>query len=130
MGILHSMKTKISLVLCVVTVWLTGCATPADIRARSPSLELTSSRPAKDVAMCISDRWENSDIWGKWQAGIPINMRQTQDGYTILASVMTAFAIYPGFLVDINDTPSGSSMRYFENAVAGASSLRNAVKEC
>ena len=124
------MKTKTSLVLCVATVWLFGCATPVDIRTRTPSLELTSSRPAKPVAICIADRWENSNIWGKLQDGLPINMRPTPDGYTVLASVRTAFETYPGFLADINDTPSGSTTRYFENAVLGAGSLEKAVKEC
>ncbi|HUW75846.1 MAG TPA: hypothetical protein VMV70_04135 [Gallionella sp.] len=123
------MQTKNNLVLCVATLWLLGCATPVDMRARTPSLDLTSSLSAKTVAICIADRWENAKIIGM-SAGFPINMRQTPDGYTVSASVHNAFETWTGLLADINDNPSGSTTRYFVNGVLGEGSFENAVKEC
>jgi len=125
----NSMRTKTSLVLCVATVGLFGCATPVDMRTKTPSLDISSSRPAKSVAICIADRWENATIMGMG-AGFPTNMRPTQDGYTVSASVHNNFETWTGFLADINDIPSGSTTRYFKNGVLGEGNFDNAVKEC
>jgi hypothetical protein len=119
------MKTKSSLVLCISTIWLFGCATPADLRTKTPSLELTSSRPAKPVAICIVERWENFGILG---TTIPVNMRPTTDGYTV--SWRNEAWGHTGLLADVSDVLNGSTTRYFKNLVLSEGSFDNAVKEC
>ena len=119
------MIIKSNLFIVVATAYLCGCATPADMRTRVPSLELTSNHPAKPVAICISDRWENLGVFG---GTIPVNMRPTSDGYTV--SWRNEAWGHTGLLVDVNDTSTGSITRYFKNVVLGEGSFDNAVKEC
>lgn len=119
------MKVAKYLLPCAATILLLGCATPADLRTRAPALELTSSRPAKPVAICIADRWENLGIFG---GTIPVNMRPTTNGYTV--SWRNEAWGHTGLLADINDVEAGSTTRYFKNAVLGEKSFDNAVVEC
>lgn len=119
------MKVATHLVAGAVTILLLGCATPADLRTHAPALELTSSRPAKPVAICITDRWENLGIFG---GTIPINMRPITNGYTV--SWRNEAWGHTGLLADINDVADGSKTHYFKNAVLGEQSFDKAVIEC
>ncbi len=79
------MQTNIgSLVVMVLAVLIAGCATPIDMRKLTPELDLTSSKTAKAVALCIADRWENTTVM---ESSFPISMRPTNEGYTIKATV-------------------------------------------
>lgn len=45
--------------LCVaITFLLGGCASSSNLREQAPTLQLTSSNTAKDVALCLSEKWE------------------------------------------------------------------------
>lgn len=119
------MKIAVYFASCIAAMLLVGCATPVEMRARAPALNLISSRPAKAVAICIADRWENSSVLGNT---IPINMRPTANGYTV--SWRHEGWGHTGLLADVDDAAVGSTTRYFKNAVLGEEIFDNAVKEC
>jgi hypothetical protein len=124
------MKSKTSLVLPVATVLLFGCATLDDMRKRPPTLELTSSHPAQRVAICIADKWGDATKL-RLPAGYPIDTRPTQRGYSVSAIAHNLFETSTGALADIDDTPNGSTTRYFKHGILSAEEpFDNAVKEC
>lgn len=71
-------RSGVQLVL-VLMLALAGCATPNELRQGKPTLELSSSKAARTVAICIADNWENSGSFG----AIQVSMRETQSGYMI-----------------------------------------------
>lgn len=110
---------------CLMATALSGCATPAEMRQRTPDLELKSTFPSKEVSTCIADRWENLS----WVGGtIPINMRPIEGGYTV--SWRNEAWGHTSLLVDVKDIPEGSFTRYFKNAVLGEGTFDEAVKNC
>lgn len=118
-------KTHRNFVIGASVIFLIGCASPADLRQRKPTIELESNQPAKKVAICIADRWENSGIFG---SSVPSNMRPTPEGYTL--SCRDEFIGRTMLLVDVNDTSSGSITKYYKSAVLGAGSFDKAVQDC
>lgn len=123
------MKTKFSLFLWLATLLLFGCASPAEMRARAPLLELSSIRPSKPVAVCIADRWENTTYMNG--PGLPITMRETTEGYTVIGIMQSMVQTWTGLLADINNSPSGSTTRYYKSAgMLSSGSFDNVVKEC
>jgi len=117
---------KKPIAFCLV-VGLAACATPAELRKEKPTLELTSSRSAKLVAICIADRWEDAGPFGN---PLPIRMRPTSDGFTV--SVISEFVGDTWYLADLSDIPNGSQTKYFRNnsMFLNLSAIENAVKEC
>lgn len=118
------MKLKTSLVICAAMACLLGCASPNEMRAKGPSLEVRSSHPAKQVADCIANRWENSGWLG---TTVPITMRQTQEGFTV--SFYNAAWGKTDLLADVNDVEGGSITRYYAGSGATESAAK-AVREC
>jgi hypothetical protein len=111
---------------CAATMWLFGCATPAEVRTRQASLELTSHRPAKEVAACIIDRLEKMGSLG---STVPVNMRPNANGYTLSWQNRTWGPWWDTLLLaDVVDVSDGSSTRYFRNT--GKESFDKAVQEC
>lgn len=122
------MQTNIgSLVVMVLAVLIAGCATPIDMRKLTPELDLTSSKTAKAVALCIADRWENTTVM---ESSFPISMRPTNEGYTIKATVEDILQQWTRLLADVNDGPNGSTTRYYKNGMLGVGSFDQAVKYC
>jgi hypothetical protein len=123
------MSLNTGFVLLAATVLLFGCATPDNMRKRPPSLELTSSRSANRVAICIAGRWAHATEWGPL-AGYPINTRPIEGGYSVSAIAHNLFETSTGALADIKDAPHGSTTRYFKNGIGADEPFDNAVKEC
>jgi hypothetical protein len=119
-------------IILMIVVLLVGCATD-DMRKRPSSLELTSSHSAYIVATCIVGRWADAKAhvteWGS-PADYPINMRKIAGGYSVSATANNLFKTSKGALADIQDTPHGSTTRYFKSGLGTEDPFENAVKEC
>lgn len=113
-------------IILMVVVLLAGCVSASDIRESGPRFELTSSRPAETVALCISDHWKNTTL----SAGIPITMKPTSDGYAVSATVNNIIQKWTGMLSEVSDTPSGSTTRYYTIGMLGTGSYDDVVKDC
>lgn len=104
---------------------IAACATPDEMRTRTPDAEASSASPAKEVATCIVDRWENLGPW----IGTPgVSIRETRSGYAVAwRNMMTG---HTGMLADVGDLPTGSRTRYFVNKAPGLGAFLDAVKAC
>jgi uncharacterized protein YcsI (UPF0317 family) len=112
------MKLKVALILCATAVSVLGCANPAERRAGTADLEVKSVRSAKDMAMCIAEKWEVGPLGGSWA----IAMRPIPNGYTVsLAQASNIFA-------DVKETPDGSFTRMFGDPFSEG--FQNDVKKC
>ena len=114
------MKTIFTLFLIPIIV---ACSTPAEMRKETPTMTLISNKNAKNVAVCIAERWEGLGIFN---STIPVNMRPTDTGYTIKIVLNGQ----PGMLVDIDETTNGSSTRYYKGIVWGESDFVKIIKIC
>ncbi|WP_154219935.1 hypothetical protein [Pseudomonas syringae] len=85
---------------------LAGCANISDTRNTHPVLSISSKKPAKDVAQCIRDGWQNVSVWG---AGIGGTLQESSGSYTVIAPD----AQTPWHLVDISPSPKGSTIKYY-----------------
>ncbi|WP_290705328.1 hypothetical protein [Amphritea sp.] len=112
--------------ICVVVMSMYGCATPADLRKQPPEMDLSSSYPAKKVAVCIADIWESS---GALSSTVPISMRPTTDGYSVMYQ-NTMSGISSMMIVDVHDTKTGSRTSYRAINVLGDGPFKQAVTEC
>lgn len=131
---------KIFIALAAVAT-LSACASiPADLRKQIPRLELTSSRFAKAVALCIANRWENIDrIIGPGITSstypLPLTMRPITDGYMVSIEGLGTRG-----LADVKNTENGSRTQYFDEIServlnekvpkATNRAIEDAVKEC
>lgn len=118
--------------ILIMLALLAGCATD-DMRKRPSSLELTGNHSANSVAACIVGRWadatEHATEW--WSpTDYPINMRKIAGGYSVSAIANNLFKTSKGALADIEDTPHGSTTRYFKSGLGTEDPFENAVKEC
>ena len=110
-------------VLIIAALIVSGCSSPGALRSSGPDLNLTSNKPAKVVAPCIADGWENSGVFGN----VPISMRPTQMGYSV-SWINGAGGV--GMLADIGEEGTGSRTKYYRGAVLGSSGFEAAVKNC
>jgi len=91
---------------------LIGCSslTPRDLRGNTPDAVHSSVKQPKQVALCIADIWENTNLFG---GSVGVNMRETATGYTVSMS-------YSGnlhYLVDISKTSTGSVTKLFTGKI-------------
>lgn len=129
--------------LFAILVVLSACATtPADLRKRPASIELSSSRSAKIVALCIADRWEAAD-WSRLSEGslgapptypLSITMRPIANGYFVFVKGGTL----DHSLADVTNTANGSMTKYFYRgmersyppAMAEKNGIESAIRDC
>ncbi|QWD91628.1 hypothetical protein [Polynucleobacter sp. MWH-Braz-FAM2G] len=102
---------------------LVGCATPAELRSQKPLLDLKSTKPAKDVAICIADKWEGLGGFG---GALTVNMRVTTSGYVVSLPLNGQ----TGMLVDIDNDGTGSTTKYYKGLVLLEQKLVQAIKDC
>jgi len=91
---------------------LLGCSslTPRDLRGKTPNAVHSSVKQPKQVALCIADVWENTNLFG---GNVNVNMRETAFGYTVSMSLSDNLA----YLVDISGTAIGSTTKLFTGRV-------------
>lgn len=89
---------------------LVGCATPAELRSRTPVFAQKSNRPPAPVAGCIVDQIEAATRW----AGI--STRPTATGFSIRKDgFATGMGMDTAFIIDVTQEDRGSQVRYFSN---------------
>ena len=116
-------------VIILLTIILTGCATPADLRSNKPDLELSSSKPSKNIAICISEAWSNT-IPIMAMSSFPTNMQLRENGYSVSVVVTNMLgASWPVVIADISDEQNGSLIRYFQK-MPGYGSYKDAMTKC
>lgn len=91
--------------LLSVSVILSGCATPSELREKGPALVLKSRHDAKRVSACIADKWENAVPFFGTQ---PVHLKLLKDGYSVAAGNEGT-----SYLVDVRDSPDGGSTTNF-----------------
>ncbi len=88
---------------------LIGCSslTPKDLRGSTPDAVHSSVKPPKQIALCIADVWENTNLFG---GSVGVNMRETSFGYTVSMN----FSGHLTYLADISTTSTGSATKLFK----------------
>ena len=104
----------------MVVLSTTACVTtPA--RERIPD-EYHSDKSPKELAVCISNAWDNS------KNGISSNVKEIENGYTVQWQNVAMGHI--ALLADITTSGNGSRTRYYKNMVWGTSNLDRLLVEC
>jgi hypothetical protein len=114
---------------CAMFLLLTAaaCASPGELRMKSPSFEGASSKSSKAVAGCIADRWEGGGHRPE------ISARPTARGYSLsAASDLGMYGKDTSFVIDVEDTKDGSSTRFYSNiALSSGTALVAAIaRDC
>ena len=104
---------------------LSACASPAQMRQEKPFLQLKSAKSSKEIALCVSGKWENLGIL---RTAVPVNMRLADNGYTL--SVFNAAISQTDYLLDIVNVGNGSESKYYKRINALGESFDSAVKNC
>lgn len=103
---------------------LAGCTTsPMDAKSKGPTFELQSTKSAKTVATCIAEKWENLYRVGN------LNLRPTQNGYSVIQQDQVMGGKDIPFLADVDDRGTGSTTTYYNNAFS-ARKMDQAVIDC
>lgn len=81
---------------------------PQKLRNSEPKFEISSDKSSEQLAMCISEGWENTNVLG----GSPVvNYRLTSYGNTV--SLVIGGSI--SHLADIKSTPKGSTVSVYSD---------------
>jgi hypothetical protein len=103
----------------------TACAGPDGMRSRTPDASLASSRPARTVASCIANAWENSSPLGTPN----VRMRISERGFMV--AVHNPMLGFDHVMVDVEEVADGSSVtRYFKQAPNPWPQFDDAVDRC
>lgn len=114
-----------NLVVATGLAILAGCASVADTRSNPPLLNLSSQKPAREVAECIRDSWQGTTVLGASVGGI---LQMSGNRYSILAPDAQA----PLHLVDVEPSKIGSTVRYhfYRTWQSPLERVTDAVKAC
>lgn len=113
-----------SFAVLVFSTLLIGCATPAEIRARTPHLEAKTPKTARDLVICVADKWESLGMAGT----VTVNVRPIQGGYSV--SWNNQNTSHTGLLIDAVEGVGGTTVRYFKQMVLGEENFDAAVNTC
>lgn len=71
-------------IAAIIATSILGCATPRELRQRTPEFVISSKLDARRVAACISEKWENAlPLLGTQ----PVNLKLTKNGYAVTHGV-------------------------------------------
>lgn len=104
---------------------VTGCIViTQDLRAKSPDTGAMSAKPSREVAACITKRWEKSGAFG---ASMRVDTRVLADGYSISITTGTVVQL----LADVRDSGTGSTTAYYKPAfVLATETFEAAIRDC
>lgn len=113
-----------NLAILAAVAALAGCVTSDKLRTKEPTLVVTSTKPARAVAACISSKWEATGLFG---AAMPIENKILADGY----SVSHRNGQMVQLMADVHEIGSGSTTSYYKvDLVAGVAKFEAGVKDC
>jgi len=104
---------------------LAGCASAGDTRSNPPLLSLQSAKPAKVVAECVRDRWQDTTVLGASIGGV---LQTSGEKYSVLAPNTQA----PLHIVDVTPKHGGSLVQYhfYRTWQSPLDRVTDAVKGC
>ena len=107
--------------ISLIAVFIAGCAsTPSELVTGGSDLSLHSKKSAKNVAMCIYLKWEDT-------RGVVVSQRETTTGYRILINRESEL----GQMVDVDQLKDGASTKFYNrHLVIGGNPWKDAVIEC
>lgn len=113
-----------------IPVALAGCATPSDRRNNPPDIVASSNKSAKEVALCISEKWENTKPFMAFSSP-SVNTNIRANGYSITATDISAMgSTWTITLADVTEINANSETKYYKMAGGGFGDYDKAVKEC
>lgn len=123
------MMRKFNTVFLISTVcMIAGCATPNEMRAAKPDIYFNSDKLAKDVAVCISDKWENIKT-ALYLRSLPTSLKFNKDGFEVVVTANGIFGSKTVALADVKELPKGSSISFYSDPI-GTSSYAEILTEC
>lgn len=117
------------LLACFFIFAFSGCSTPNQMRSKTPAINNSSNKNAKELAYCISDKWDNLSFFNRL-SDIPTNIQQKNTGFVVTKTVENITHSWVGFLADIDTTSTGSAIKYYKGNLIGSGSYDDAINAC
>ena len=112
------------LAIVFLAIVCTGCVSSSELRTKTPTLTVTSTKEARAVAACITEAWEKGGVFGMT---MPIENKFLADGYSV--SYKNGQTVQ--LMADVHEQESGSTTKYYKVAmVAGVGKFEKAVQDC
>jgi hypothetical protein len=113
-----------------VAIALSSCATPADRRINLPDIVTSSKKSAKEVAICIAEKWENTKPFMGFSSP-PVNTTLKLNGYSITATATNLVGSTSTVaLADVTENQLESTTKYYKMGGGGFGDYDQVVKEC
>jgi hypothetical protein len=114
----------------VIAIALTGCATLSDRRSNPPDIVTFSKKSAKEVALCISEKWESTKPFLAFSSP-QVNTSIRTNGYSITATDISPMgSTWTITVADVTEVNSESTTKYYKMGGGGFGDYDQAVKEC
>lgn len=109
---------------------LAGCSSVDMLRAKPPSIELSSTNKAKSVAGCMVLDLE--EIFREpLEKNAKMHTRPISGGYTVWLDQGVAFGETTAMVIDVTDTPSGSVTTFHNDlTVMYLERTNKAIRNC
>ena len=118
------------IIILLITIVVAACASPAERRNQAPNLDLSSSKSAKDVAICIAEKWENTRPFMALSSP-PVNTNIRAQGFSITVTDTNRMGSTNTIaLADISEKQAASDTKYYKMAGGGFGDYDDAVKQC
>ncbi|HQS58666.1 MAG TPA: hypothetical protein PLU16_07330 [Gallionellaceae bacterium] len=104
------------MVVIATLLTIAGCTSVDMMRAKSPSLELSSTNKAKVVAGCIAIDLQDV-LETPLEGNATLRARPISGGYSIWLKQGVAFGSTTALVIDVTDTPSGSVTNFHHDLV-------------
>lgn len=123
------MKLLRALLFASITM-LAGCSSVDMLRAKPPSIELSSTNKAKSVAGCMVLDLE--EIFREpLEKNAKMHTRPISGGYTVWLDQGVAFGETTAMVIDVTDTPSGSVTTFHNDlTVMYLERTNKAIRNC
>jgi hypothetical protein len=125
---MHVPKLLIPLAACLSLI---GCSSVGDLKARKPEFTLSSAKPAKAVAGCVSDAY----LQAYTHYVFDVSSRVTSTGYAVQQEARVGmWGKTVGSITEINETPNNGSQAElyfaFDSMESNREKVRNLVQSC
>ena len=110
--------------LVIIAVGLSGCVTTEDLRAKKALIDVSSSKPSREIAVCITERWKGSGIFGM---KMDVDNAILADGYAVSVKHQQVVQM----LADVREAGTGSTTKFYKPGfVAATGKFESAVRDC
>lgn len=103
---------------------LAACASTSEIRSAAPTATYASAKPAIPVAKCILGRLE------PMFSTASVQYRDRETGASVWVEMGIYFGKDTAVMIDVDNTPTGSSTRFYSRLLAGEGKYRSAIEAC